>query len=159
MSVKRRDDSGLAKIERKYYKEYGALSLRVTKQYEERTQKLQTEFEEKSGTMGCFAYSGDKTSAIVETLLLDAIGYPPRMKEDNPNASEIDILNMSICDERDEEGYCYASEMWTMGYLKTRHMDAYDETGIFTAIIVFATLLVRHKWYNWRDKDYETPLI
>lgn len=153
-----RDDSGLAKIERKYYKEYGALSLKATKDYEERTQKLQKEFEEKSSTMGRFTYSGDKTSAIIVTLLLDAIGYPPKMKEDSPYASDIDKHNMSICDVKDEDGY-YASEMWTISYLKTRQMDAYDDTGFFTAIIVFATLLVNHRWYDWRDKDYLATLI
>ncbi|MBR2709019.1 hypothetical protein IKE98_01670 [Candidatus Saccharibacteria bacterium] len=153
-----RDDKGLAILEWRYFKKYRKLSLITTKEYEKRIKQLQKEFEEKSSEIGRLVYSGDKVSAIIMNLLLDAIGRPPKMSIYDPKASWKDKINMGMC-ERVENYCCYASEMWTVGYLKTRDTDTYDDTGFFTAIIVMATLLVRHKWYNWREKDYETPLI
>ena len=96
----------------------------------------------------------DKAAALLITLCYDSIGKPPVMHKDNPNLSERDIAEMRICDEFSEDGYFKASEMWAVDFFKMRKFNELDGSGFFTAIIVMYTLIVKGRWYTWREKDY-----
>ncbi len=149
-----RDDKKLAIEEYRYLKVFSQLSPKKESEDEAKIRQLFTEMQEKSSDIGRLLYCSDKTSAIIMSLCYDMFGLSPQMSENDPDISEIDRKNMSFCDYHNN-GFCKASEMWTVGFFKTRQTFVYDDYGFFTAILIMATLLVNGTWYAWREKDYE----
>jgi hypothetical protein len=160
-----RKDKELAIIEKEYQEMYSDLSPDYAKESEKRILRLVLEeFPKGSSPIGRVVLMSDKIAAIISTLIQEFLSEEPKitikapkMAIDYPGATKQDKNNMEEC-ERVVDDYCSASEMWTVDFFK-RDLDKYDDTGFFTAIVVFATLLVNYKWYNWRDKHYDTTLI
>ncbi len=149
-----RDDKALAVKEHRYFKAYSQLSPKNENEDEGKIRQLLKEMEEKSSDIGRLLHCSDKTIAIITSLCYDLFGKSPKLAKNAPNVSEIDIKNMSFCDYHDGNLY-KASEMWTVGFFKTRQTFIYDDYGFFTAILIMATLLINGTWYAWREKDYE----
>ena len=120
----------------------------------EHSQSLFKEMRPDGCPTGQLLYLIDKASAILITLWLDQIQYSPMIHESAEDLSERDREEMSLCDWR-ENGYCRASEMWTVDAFHIRKFMDADYTGIITAVIVMTTLQTNGKWYDWRWRDYE----
>ena len=139
--------------EQLYYASYALLSSDYLVESDLETYELLQQMEEKKTCVGKMLYTADKVSATIATLCYDLHGSEPRMRLDEPVASERDKKEMAACDDK-RHGSCRASEMWTVDYLRERSITQYDEYGFFTALLIMATLLVHKKWYDWREKDY-----
>lgn len=120
-----------------------------------RVQKLLLSMTRKDTPTGRLLYACDKLAATFITLTYDSLGYPPRLHPSDPCASARDIDEMLLCDYVDDDGCRHASEMWTVDMLHIRNLIEYDDTGFITACLVMYTLMVRGKWYDWRERDYE----
>lgn len=120
-----------------------------------RVLKLLQSMAKKDTPTGRLLYICDKLAATFMTLTYDSLGYPPRLRPSDPYASARDFDEMMMCDVVDEDGSRYASEMWTVDLLHIRNLIQYDDTGFITACLVMYTLMVRGKWYDWRERDYE----
>lgn len=149
-----RNDKVLAVEEHKYFNIYSQLSPEGENEDEVKICQLLREMGKKSSDIGRLLHCSDKTIAIIMSLCYDLFGKSPKLAKNAPNVSEIDIKNMSFCDYHDGNLY-KASEMWTVGFFKTRQTFIYDDYGFFTAILIMATLLINGTWYAWREKDYE----
>ena len=114
---------------------------------------LLVSMEKKDSPAGCLIYLADKIAAIFMTLFYDSVGYPTVMNVNQKDTSERDRREMALCDWR-EDGFCRASEMWTLDFFRMRKTCQFDHSGFFTAIIVMYTLIVNGKWYSWRERDY-----
>lgn len=152
-----RDDKKKALEEAKYFEEYSELTVDYDKAFEEKVNELLISMAKKDTKEGRLLYMSDKTAAILIVLAEDLAGNSPKMYWKSPKASENDRKNMEYCDYH-ENGSFKASEMWTVSFFVTREMSKFDDTGFFTAIIVIATLLVNHKWYDWRKNQYKEYL-
>ncbi len=150
-----RDNKAKFEAECEYHSKFSKHSPRYEIDFEKNIRKLLLEMEECKTTIGKLLYLSDKVAAIIITLAYDDIGRSPKMRLSNPNATERDLAEMAICDEK-EDGACLASEMWTVDYFKVRELEKLDDEGIFTALVVMATLLVKDHWYKWRIHDYAT---
>ncbi|MDO4611496.1 MAG: HD domain-containing protein [Candidatus Saccharibacteria bacterium] len=148
-----RDEAEKLAKENDYYRRYIDQYPSRESYFGQRVRKLLLEMETQSSAIGRLVYVADKASAIVMTLVFDLLKCSPVMHIDNEDATERDKFEMETCDDH-FGGYRRASEMWTIGYLKVRQTQQYDEVGFFTAVIVMATLIVRGYWYDWREKDY-----
>lgn len=106
-----------------------------------------------SSPTGKILHAADKAAAIFTVLTYDAIGAPPMMSHDSPQASTDNHEEMSLCD-KDVNGYYYASEMWTIDFLNIRKFVDLDDTNFILGIIVMYTLMIKGHWYNWREQNY-----
>ncbi len=159
-----RDENAKLQVEHKYLKTFAKNSPSREHDFEKNIQKLQYNMEIKHGFSGKLLYLADKVAATLTVLSYDQKGYSPMLPDKIKDLSEKDAKVMSICDEKipistpfhGKATLYRASEMWTIDYLKIRKLYKYDVTGLITAILVMYTLVVRGKWYKWREKDYET---
>lgn len=115
--------------------------------------KLLGEMQNQSSIAGRLVYLADKTAALFVTLCLDKIGKSPLMNLTSPYASVRDRREMAMCDVSVNGAY-KASEMWAIDFFKERKIIRFDETMIFTKMIIMATLMVNKRWYLWRERDY-----
>lgn len=153
-----RDDKGLAKEERKYWRFFSKLSPKREVDFEKKVNSLLLDIQEQRSSTGRMLYVADKASAIIAALCCDYKKVGPTMQLNDPVASANEVSAMQTCDRCDKNGYFRASEMWTVDFLKTRKLYQYDNSGFFTALIVMATLSTHHnKWYRWRERDYMQP--
>ena len=116
--------------------------------------RLFKEMDNSHSVTGRLLHLADKTAAIIITLCYDDAKAPPLIHRDNPTLSERDRQEMEICDWH-KNGFCKASEMWTVDHFRIRKPIELDDDGFFTAIIVMYTLMVNGKWYSWREEDYQ----
>lgn len=104
--------------------------------------------------IGDIKYATDKAVAPINMLVCDRLYFPYLIKPDNPRLTPQDLEEIKYC-EYCHEGSYYASEMWTVDYLKLRQHAKYDYYGYCTALLVMCTLLVNdNHWYSWREADY-----
>lgn len=120
-----------------------------------RVLKLLQSMVKKDTPTGRLLYICDKLAATFMTLTYDSLGYPPRLSPTDSCVSARDFDEMMMCDTVDDDGFRHASEMWTVDMLHIRNLIEYDDTGFITACLVMYTLMVRGKWYDWRERDYE----
>ena len=117
--------------------------------------KILTDMRNKDHPTGRLLFAADKYSLIIATLTCDWLGHSPSMKKDSPEAAGRDHEEMDYCDHR-EDGVFSASEMFTIDILRLRKLYQFDDTSYFTAILVMFTLMTKGRWYDWRNKNYET---
>lgn len=120
---------------------------------EENVSMLLTDLERRKTETGRLIYSADKASALIMTLCYDYCGLSPMMSKDDPKASLRDLEEMEMCDYTENNRY-RASEMWAIDYFEKRHINQYDDYGVFSRLIIMATLVVNYRWYHWREKCY-----
>ncbi len=147
------DRSNKQENEKQYLKAFSTGYMPHEKQFKDNVTQLLQEMEEKSSPIGKLLYCADKAAAIIITLQYDENGTPPIIKKNKRTCSKRDLIEMSLCDEKANNRY-YASEMWTIDWLKARKLIDYDTKGFFTGIIIMRTLQVKKRWYSWREKDY-----
>lgn len=149
-------------VEQSYLRLFAKGSPSREADFEEKVCMLQLDMTHKIGFCGELLYLADKISAVFTTLGYDEKGISPMLSNHAENLSEKDRLAMSICEDKTiyesrvgDGVFCKASEMWTIDYFRTRELYKYDSTGLITALLVMYTLVVRGKWYEWREEDYK----
>ena len=116
--------------------------------------RLLEEMRDKSSPDGRLLYVADKISAIIVELCYESLDIHPYAELGDENISGNNRLEMSLCDFGYKNGYLL-SEMWTIDYLVVRKLTRYDDTGLFTALLVMVTLIIHRTWYSWREKQYD----
>lgn len=148
-----RDNEEKDSAEMEYFEKFMASYPPEQSESRDKVLRLLYEMQHQSSFDGRLVYLSDKISALIVTLCLDWMGYPPMMKDISPYASSRDILEMKLCDYSANRAH-KASEMWVIDFFKMRELNRFDETTFFTSLIVMTTLVVNGRWYNWREKDY-----
>ena len=153
-----RDEDAKVIAEHVYQREFGKYSPVEQYSTEKRVRRLLIEMEGKTSPSGKALFAADKSGLICQALVYDLLGYAPYRQASEIGVTERDLQEIDLCDYQisDITDAYYASEMWTMDYLKIRSLVQYDETGFFTAIVVMLTLIVRQSWYLWREREYST---
>ena len=149
-----RNDVELAIAECEYWRSFSGYSPRREAESERNIAKLLQDMSARSTPTGRLMYLSDKISALIITLCYDYYGESPMMSRGDDKVSQKDLMAMSLCDYN-EDGMFKASEMWMCDYLKLREIVQYDEYGFLTSIAVMTTLIVKGKWYSWRENDYK----
>ena len=157
-----RDEDAKIQAEQKFQREFSSLSPNREMDSEPKVLRLLIEMEEKSSPTGKLLYTADKAAAPIMALCYDDLKLPPLRYERDEFMTQRDRKEVKLCDRekvlsgnhRSVKKAYYASEMWTMDFLKMRELVQYDETGFFTALIVMYTLQVHDHWYSWRETDY-----
>ena len=151
------DENAKAELESDYFGYYTSLYSRKYPLFRQHVVELVQAMNDPNSIIGQILYLTDKVSAIICALTYDLMGYPPMMHQRSGRASAKDRKEMAICDYN-KDGYCKASEMWTMDYFVIRHLVERDFTGYFTSLIVMFTLMVNdNNWYKWRTNAYLEP--
>lgn len=152
-----RDEAEKARLEGEYYQEFDQYYPEYEREFRSQVSALLYQMNQKSSPTGRLIYAADKTAAIIAALTSDSLGHRPMISIHNPSASARDKEEMALCDFSENDFY-KASEMWTIDHFHIRHLNQYDDTGFFTALIVMYTLMINGRWYNWREQDYEEAL-
>ena len=143
--------------ETKYFDHYISLYSRKKPEFGQHVVELVHAMEDPNSIIGQILHLSDKVAAIITTLTYDRLGHPPVMSMTSTAASDKDRKEMAVCDYYNQ-GFCKASEMWTMDYFLIRRFVDRDHTGYFTSLIVAATLMANdNKWYDWRTQGYLEP--
>ena len=165
-----RDEAEKTRLENEFYDEFERCYLDTEDNYVRKVRKLLDEMTKKEKDMGCLLYTADKVALIVITLTIDKMMYQEIVDPVPIEKTEIRkavMFDTDICTDRDKQEMAacdpdhnflrqhLASQMFTTDFLKIRGLNQYDHTGIFTGLIVMMTLMVRGKWYDWREQMYE----
>lgn len=150
------DGKAKAKLEKDYYSDriYGKY-LGFDYKLRDKAFKLLEESGNLSSATGRLFFCLDKASANIITLTYDSLGLSPTRSFDDPDLSGRDTDEMRACDTILSDGKRLGSEMWMVDFFRLRKINAYDDTGFATAILIMYTLMVHGKWYDWRERDYE----
>lgn len=152
-----RDNEGLATEEIKYWEEFSKYSIRDEDSEFDAIvlELLKDSLDYPTSDIATVMHLADKFSSVIEMLVCDAAGVPVYKSYGDADLSADDLALMELCDSC-ESGKCRASEVYTASFLHQRQLGLEDEIGFFVGVIVMATLLVRGKWYNWREADYDS---
>ncbi len=147
-----RDEGKKQRAENDYYAQffqlYGQNSV-----FGQRVSRLLHEMNTRSSHEGRLIYTADKLSAIIMMLCYDSLGMFPHADRKEPSMSKINQTEIETC-EINHGGYILLSELWTVDYLIGRKLVRFDDTGIFTAILIMITLMTHGCWYQWRETNY-----
>ena len=147
-----RDEAAKNQAKREYQSRFSALYSEYESGFESKVSRLLIEMEERSSLTGRLLYTANKASAIIMALCYEELGSTPFKTLGRPYTDR-DRQEFELCSLAENDLY-YASEMWTIDYIKLRQLIEYDDTGFFTALIVMYTLKVHQQWYSWRERDY-----
>lgn len=152
-----RDNESLALKETEYWDRHSSYSPSRESGTEEHISfLLQDQNSQPTTVTGGQIHATDKASAIFMNLCLEEKGMPPIMYVDSSIASEQERNQMSRCErhlELDGFQFCYASEMWTIGYFD-KGIDKMDREYFFTALVIMKTIAVAGKWYDQYGKKH-----
>lgn len=137
-----------------YFEDFLNLHPKHDSSHTHYVKKLLGEMEYRTSEEGRIIYLADKLAAIIMMLYYDQAGLYPYALENDPNISEINRVEMKLCELHFGKGYLL-SEMWSIDFVFARELVKFDDTGFFTAVLVMTTLLVHNKWYAWREEQYE----
>ena len=151
-----RDEEGLAKKENIYWGIFSSCSPESENYFEDRVNTLLTTMRAGVTKTGRLLRVADKAVAVFMALCSEEKDKTPIMEIDSPVASEAEKAETHICENKiviSNKIFCRASEMWTIDFFN-RKFNEIDDTKFFVSLIMMKTIIVRDRWYRWRQKTY-----